>query len=86
MCLFLQKSHFISISPKFQPDSPLKHFGRGGFHLLPGWHHTVWLPFMVKPGLHLNITVSFKENERLNPDSIIPFSTSGIGHLTRGIH
>lgn len=46
-----QKSHFISRFPKLQPNSPLKHFGSGGFHLLFGWHHTVLLPFMVKPGL-----------------------------------
>lgn len=38
---------------------------------------------MVKPGLHLNITVSFKEDECLYSDSIIPFSTSGIGHLKK---
>ena len=82
----LPKSHFISRFPKLQPNSPLKHFGSGGFHLLFGWHHTVLLPFMVKPGLHLNITESFKENESLNPDSTTPFSTSGNGHLTTGIH
>lgn len=86
MYLFFQKYNFISRSPNFQSNSPLKHLGSGGFHLLFDWHHTMLLPFMVKPGLHLNITVSFKKNKCLNPDSIIPFSTSGIGHLTKLIH
>lgn len=64
----------------------MKHVGNGGLHLLFGWHHAILLPFMVKPDLHLNITVSFKKKECLNPDSTSPFSISGIGHLTLGIH
>lgn len=93
ICIYLMISnvkHFakylLSRYPKFQPNLPLKHVGSGGLHLLFGWHHTILLPFIVKPDLHLNITVSFKKKERLNPDSTSPFSICGTGHLTTGIH
>lgn len=72
--------------PKAWSDLPLKQLGNSGSHLFRSWHCTLLIPSMIKPGWHLNSTVSLKENKLLLSDTMTAFSTWGGVHLPSSTH
>lgn len=71
---------------KPQSDLLLEQLGNSGPHLFCAWQWTVEGPLMIKPGWHVNCTVSYKENRLFFSDILNAFSTSGAVHILGIMH